>query len=584
MYRLSFKIGLLFFMLFNLASEDCNAQIEINKRTWLSGYARSILAFDNFTNTAFSTDSLTAKKLNSGHTLVDLEANIQPNKNLFIHGSVRIRNDHGGFWNSGVTFDVRNLYIRGVAADAVRFQLGDVQYKLTPYTFFNDHQEFYDYMPEIFREQTELIHQDLFFDNENTWRQQGFTTDFGFSFKNILEEINVNAFALRLRPSFAAPAERLFMGGHIDLIQSKNFSGQINYVNTFDWEGTRDPGAALDVYNNPVLTAGAILSFDINNFLLKLETEAGRSFERKVFTADSLETRDFFVDASLSGEIKNWKVKLNFRDVGPDFRSAAAQTRRISFNESNRPNAFSEVAVNDSVGSLVPRSLSIFDMMREGQLYNSALQQNLMITRPEYNNIDPFGSATPNRRMISANFIRIRGDKNWDVNLGVGIGNEIRGQGTTEKRAFTEINLDADYLLEIEDSKLLNSINFNLKGWIQNTTRSGSNEFEQVDLQSTMASAGVRFNLPSGFNLNTAYMLFNSKGNETITERSALGEIRNYTPVTIDHNEQLIGIGLGYDFTTRNTIDFYYNRAVNTLSTEEDYQIDNFTLLFKMKF
>ncbi len=594
MFKLSFKIGLLICTLFILASENSYAQIEINKRTWLSGYARSILAFDNFTNTFEPEDSLTARKLNSGHTLVDLEANIQPNKNLFIHGSTRIRNDQGGFWNSGITFDIRNLYIRGVIGNAVRFQLGDVQYKLTPYTFFNDPQDIYSYMPSVFREQASLINDDLFFDENNTWRQQGLTTDFGFTFKSILEEINVDAFVIRLRD---VPAQRLFMGGHIDLIQSKYFSGQINYINTFDWEGTR--GATLpedmDAYFNPVLTGGFKFNFDINEFNLQLETEAGSSFERKVLGVDSLEFNDFFYDATLSGELKDWKLSLSFSEVGPDFRSAAAQTRRLSFEDGNIPAAFSEITNNDILSSqtdtieglpdkYMSRSISIFDIMREGRIFNSSLQQNLMVFNPAYNNISPYGAATPNRRMLGANFGRFSEEANWGFDIGLGIGNEIRGQGTIEKRAFTELTLNANYLLEIADNKILESIAFNLNGWLQNTARNSANEFEKIDLQTLFTAASIRFNLPSKFNINTGFIMLNSEGNEFFTDRDAIGSIRNFVSTDINHSEQLIGIGLGYDFNDRNSFDFYYNRTANSLKDREEYEIDNLTLLFKMKF
>jgi hypothetical protein len=48
-----------------------------------------------------------------------------------------INNAFGGFWGSGVTFDVRQLYVRGVVANAFRYQIGNIDYKLSPFTCFN---------------------------------------------------------------------------------------------------------------------------------------------------------------------------------------------------------------------------------------------------------------------------------------------------------------------------------------------------------------------------------------------------------------------------------------------------------------
>jgi hypothetical protein len=51
------------------------------------------------------------------------------NKNTEILGMFRIKNNFGGFWGSGVTFDVRQLYMKGVVAKALRYQLGDLNLK-----------------------------------------------------------------------------------------------------------------------------------------------------------------------------------------------------------------------------------------------------------------------------------------------------------------------------------------------------------------------------------------------------------------------------------------------------------------------
>ena len=107
-----------------------------NKKYWLSGNARNVINLDEIHT---EDDSLATSKVEYGHTLIDLSANIKPNDNTYINAILRVRNEYGGFWGSGVTFDLRQLYMKGLIANAIRYQVGDFSYKLTPFTFYNNH-------------------------------------------------------------------------------------------------------------------------------------------------------------------------------------------------------------------------------------------------------------------------------------------------------------------------------------------------------------------------------------------------------------------------------------------------------------
>ena len=98
-----------------------------NKKYWLSGNARNVINLDEIHT---EDDSLATSKVEYGHTLVDLSANIKPNDNTYINAILRVRNEYGGFWGSGVTFDLRQLYMKGLIANAIRYQVGDFSYKL----------------------------------------------------------------------------------------------------------------------------------------------------------------------------------------------------------------------------------------------------------------------------------------------------------------------------------------------------------------------------------------------------------------------------------------------------------------------
>ena len=157
------------------------AQTEVKKFS-LNGTARTLSFLDNLSQDVEVADTITAPKSLSSHTLVDLGMLIRPGDNIAIQSSVRIRNDFGGFWGSGVTFDVRELYVKGVVKDVVRYQVGDVHYKLTPYTFYNNDSELSNYTPAAFSHLLDQVSYDNFYLGDNTWRQQGAAVDFGVVF------------------------------------------------------------------------------------------------------------------------------------------------------------------------------------------------------------------------------------------------------------------------------------------------------------------------------------------------------------------------------------------------------------------
>ncbi len=136
------------------------------KKIWISGAARGVLYGDDYGSSA-ENDTTTAKKLQSGHAMVDLGVNIQPNDQILIKGMVRIRNDYGGFWGSGVSFDVRQLYIKGILGGFLRYQLGDIDYRLSPYTFVNNKGLINQYDGVITSVPLQQVQYDLFYWNFN---------------------------------------------------------------------------------------------------------------------------------------------------------------------------------------------------------------------------------------------------------------------------------------------------------------------------------------------------------------------------------------------------------------------------------
>ena len=54
------------------------------------------------------------------------EFKINPNESTEILGMIRINNQFGGFYGAGVTFDVRQIHVKGVAGKVLRYQIGNI--------------------------------------------------------------------------------------------------------------------------------------------------------------------------------------------------------------------------------------------------------------------------------------------------------------------------------------------------------------------------------------------------------------------------------------------------------------------------
>ena len=172
------------FLLFVFIGFSTLIQAQTERKVSFVGGARSFLNSNTLVVTDSLPDTTTVKKNNGGYALVDFGVNIKPNKNTEILGMFRIRNDYGGFWGSGVNFDVRQLWVKGVVANALRYQLGDINLKQTPFTLYNHHADQIDSLPSVFGLQQNIVNYERFYKDNHSWRMQGADIDFGFTFQN----------------------------------------------------------------------------------------------------------------------------------------------------------------------------------------------------------------------------------------------------------------------------------------------------------------------------------------------------------------------------------------------------------------
>ncbi|MFO7864867.1 MAG: hypothetical protein R6U85_12780 [Salinivirgaceae bacterium] len=546
------------------------------KKMWVSGYARSTIFMDEITQA----DSTPVPKTHYGHTLIDLSANIRPNKSTFIRGTVRIRNEYGGFWGSGITFDLRELYVKGLIANTVRYQLGDINYKLTPFTLHNYDEAFAEKSLDIFKMYRDMLHNDLFYNEDNTWRQQGAAVDFALTFSKLAEEMKFNFFASRINPTdFGPTEERLFAGANASLIQSKYLTAGVNYINMFDLEGTSTDTLYL---RNPVISGTYALKYDLNNMHFELNGEGGASKAYIENNDDLPTTEDFFGFTELKATYNPLKItfKAAFRDVGANFRSPGAQMRRLKFG-------VNPMAYERYTGDEILRPVGMWDFMNDPSMYNTQISNKLLPFYPQYSNIEPYGMATPNRTGFDFTLMHQGKNDSYSLTATYKNLNEVIGQGTEELRNFQVMAVDGvvniDKFLSSFDRKIAVQLGYENGS----TQRESDLEFEQVDLKTETIRAGLTFEFVEKFELLAGVQLYTAKGNEEIAERDQQNDVYYFHSFNTDLKEDMLGAGLRYTFAEKMTLQALYQKYTwsdKELTQKPDYGFNRIAVVFQMKF
>jgi len=525
------------------------------------------------------TDTVTPPKLNSGHVMVDLGLNIRPNRNTEILGMVRVRNDYGGFWGSGVTFDVRQLYVRGIIGGIIKYQLGDFNYRMSRYTMWNYDQEVVSNQPLILQQQSDVVNYEYFFNADHSRRQQGAALDFALVFKKFVKELSINAVTTRNRiTDLAQNDERLFSGINATLVQSEFLELGYNYANLYDVSGT---SKATKAFRNPVHTATASVKYQTKKWNFAFESEAGKS--QTLLKNDSLAPvwNGKFGDALLRVEHRKSGLGLHVNSVyvSSAFRSPGAQTKRIAYAQS--PLAYNRIANSQDL-----RSLTMLDLMRETNLYTLQIRPYLMDFAPQYDNITPYGDASPNRQGFIAGLSYSKGKHPIDANYKYYMLQEVRGEGTILPRKFSRHQFDAQVRINEFFKKLNRNLHASFNYRSDASTRAAEELVRGIDLKTQVLSAGIEIEILPSFDLMFGLQSIHYAGFDFTAVRNEYSEIFNFKEFNVDGQEQITAYGARYRFSDKTFISAQLNRfrTANKTDVLPDYSINQFMLLFQMKF
>ena len=574
---MKFKFILLAILTIVLFVEQMSGQNEPPKVSF-TGNARSQFYSDRFKNN-FENDTTTNVLTHSGNVIADLGAHIRPSKNTEIQAVIRVRNDYGGFWGSGVSFDVRQLYIKGVAADVLKYQLGDINYKMTPYTLYNNDQELFALMPEVFQRQTAVVNYDKFYNKDNSWRQQGASAECGIAFPSMIRQVNFKGVATRIKTSdFSQVNDRIFSGGTIEIVQSDQLKLAANHAQIFDVNGTSRNNILLSL---PVSTVTLDWKNEFSRWQISFRGEAGKSMRRYIHNPEYRNRKGQFIDASIRLKEKKIGIGLTgkWQFVSADFRSPGAQTKRINFN--------GQLAGLTRIGNdQHTREITMNDITRESDLCVTQLQTALMPITKTLDFVSPFGDATPNRMgyTTGANYTDKKGYIHLDIfNYN---GSEIRGEGTSQLRKFSRLQSKLQLNIASMLAKKDRTIAITLMTRQDKASRQASEITPAVDLKNQTLSAGGELEIFQDWSITAGWMKVGSKGFDFMSVTNNQETIIAFEEERYDVQQEMWAYGIKYTFSdkafiTLNYQKFNYN---NKLANNNSYTLSQWMLLYQLEF
>ena len=119
----------------------------------------------------------------------------------------------------------------------------------------------------------------------------------------------------------------------------------------------------------------------------------------------------------------------------------------------------------------------------------------------------------------------------------------------------------------------------------ESTTRGGE-DYEKVDLKSTLLEAGLTLEFVENFDLLIGAKLWSFNGNEYLTDRNNYNTVIDFYTLDYNFTENTIATGLRYRFSDETSLSAQYQAYKLDDKNEGgiDYGISQFNILYNMIF
>lgn len=537
------------------------AQERVKKIEFYGGARTNIL----FQDLADDSDTLNIQKANYGHSLIDLGILIRPSNDTEIITELRMRNELGGFYGSAVTFGLRRLTLKGVINNAIRYKIGDIDLKLTPYTLYNN--DYQDRVNEanVFRTAREVVDYENFF-GDNTWRRQGMETEFALDLTNDnFKSIDFRLFSTRSNPSNKAInlPERFYSGGSILLNTSYGTLG-FNSANLHDLKNTVNDNQLYYNYVNSV-SVSVPLTF-VKDVTFDLESGLSSEIFEDVILESTQENNGYFWNAGFKyTRSESQLVSLSSMYTGPYFRSHGAQNIRLDYQSQS---GIFPVITNDQLS----REMGLLDYLYNDVAYRKTFDNKIDVSNPSFSSALPYGLATPNRTGLAISAKETIWEDRINLSTDVYSLKEILGSGTQELKSFLKISamLDANY----NKWQLKSGLSF------EQTNRDGLS-YEQIDLTSFLVDFGIDFKLTDNISLMYGGKLHMSDGNDLTPLYDNQNQIIYFNNYEVDNQSQTLNaLGINVNFSEKSKLTISYNSFVQYHQTK--YTVNQFHVLYRL--
>jgi hypothetical protein len=552
---------------------------EVSAQTvYFTGLGRALVTNDRLSD---NTNLASKQKSSGGYTLFDLGIYAKPSEVLRASVILRTRSEFGGYFGNGALLSFRQMQLEGLIAKQVKY---DIYLTHTRYTLWNDDSTDTRFEANNFSVRRSIVNYENFYAG-NAWRMQGINTKARIKFKKGVESLGIRVYGGRtMQTNYTTIPDRYFYGGRLDLVQSKYFRIAGNVAGISDIPGTvQHPNTE---YQNMVYTTDFGFTLDNNEkFRYGLSGEIGSSNFQLTNNVDSTTHtyNDYFYDVKAEAAYKplNLVFSVSYRDVGYNFNSPMAQTRRMSAPSNITLNAIP--TMNDGVTA---RPINLLDMYsQESNMYNQSISTTLMDYYIQYNIVEPYGKATPNRKGFTFNADLKDNNKLINTSVQVSLLSEGVSEGdslTLAKRNFNLVRAGFVFNLnQLFKFEKLIAINAGIR--TESSDRSGANP---VHLASTLIDLGLDVEVLKNLHLIGGAKMFNVKGNEVHSGRDQLNQIVSYGPVNFDQNQQIIATGLRYDydkvayFSMQYQMVNYRDKLIPTMK----YDFNQWFFVFGLKF
>jgi hypothetical protein len=272
-------------------------------------------------------------------------------------------------------------------------------------------------------------------------------------------------------------------------------------------------------------------------------------------------------------------VEAGWKYVSSDFRSPGAQTKRVNYNY--QPSSFGRITNDQLV-----RNLTSFDLMREADVYNRQLSSNLMLFQPKYDNITPYGTATPNRQGLTVNARYVSPKQLFEISATQLMLQETRGEGTLLPRKFMRSEVKAIAHLSKRFGSREKLFDVTIRYRTDNTSREAEENVKAVDLSTQIFSVGLEYEFMENWDLMLGVQQIDFNGFDYTAVRNNFSEIFNFREYQTDGSEFMQAAGVRYRFSDKSSLSMNLSNFKNTdaFDATQNYNVRQFMLLYQMNF